>query len=568
MTKVKAKLLIPIIAMLLIAVLLPIGSALAQTYSFSVDREQIDVYWESDGTLSLQYEIVFSNANFADPIDFVDIGFPNNNYRLNNVRASVDGQPINNIEDSPYVTYGVALGLGANAIQPGRTGTVNLSVSGIDSVLFVDNEDENYASAVFSPSYFGSEFVSGTSDISIVYHLPPGVQPEEPKWHGAPAGFPESPVTGFDNQNRITYTWRNSSASASQFYLFGASFPRSYVPEGAVAQPSLAQQTGINFDSDLIIGIIIFSCICLGFIVFIWALVAAERRRKLRYLPPKVAIEGNGIKRGLTAPEAAILLEQPMDKILTMILFSVIKKEAASVTQKDPMQLDIPEKLPMHLHEYETLFLDAFRETHKTKRRKALQKMMVQLVKSVANKMKGFSKRETMAYYRKIIEEAWQQVEQAQTPEVQSEKYDEELEWTMLDKNYERRTQETFSGPVILPQWWQRYDPGMGRASTSIPRAGGKSSSVPSMSTGGGAPSLPSLPGGDFAASMVTGVQNMSAGVLGSLSDFTGGVTKVTNPPPKTTTSSKRGGGGWSGGGSSCACACAGCACACAGGGR
>jgi hypothetical protein len=41
---------------------------------------------------------------------------------------------------------------------------------------------------------------------------------------------------------------------------------------------------------------------------------------------PKVSIEGHGIKRSLTAVEAAILLEQPMDKILTMILFGTIKK--------------------------------------------------------------------------------------------------------------------------------------------------------------------------------------------------------------------------------------------------
>ena len=52
---------------------------------------------------------------------------------------------------------------------------------------------------------------------------------------------------------------------------------------------------------------------------------------------------------------------------------------------------------------------------------------------------------------------------------------------------------------------------------------------------------------------------------FGSLTDFTNGITKTTNPPPPPSKS------GWSGGGgSSCACACAGCACACAcaGGGR
>jgi hypothetical protein len=555
------------IALFAILVLLPMGGAHAQTYSFSVPREQIDAFWEADGSLTLLYNITFDN--FADPLDFVDIGLPNNNYSLGNVSAAIDGRPITDIEDSPYVTYGPALGLGANAIPSGQSGTVTVVVTGIRDVLFVDEEDASYASAVFSPNFFGSEFVGGSTDLILVYHLPPGVDPAEPKWHPAPSGFPSEPQTGFDADGRITYTWRNTSASPSSFYLFGASFPQSYVPVGTVAEPTsfdFSNPVPGGFDSDAIIGFVIFACVCLFFVGITWIAIVADRRQKMRYLPPKIAIEGNGIKRGLTAPEAAILLEEPMDKVVTMMLFSVLRKEAASVTKRDPLELEIADPLPLHLREYETLFLEAFLEKGKVRHRKALQKMMVKLVKSVANKMKGFSKKETVAYYRSIVDEAWQQVESADTPEVKSEKFEEELEWTMLDKDYDRRTREVFTDNVYVPRWWGRYDPTFGRASSSRPiSTAGKGSSVPNLSTGSGKVSLPTLPGGDFASSMVTGVQNMSAGVLGSLSDFTGGVTKVTNPPPKT---SSRSSGGFSGGGSSCACACAGCACACAGGGR
>ena len=546
--------------LLLAVLLLPTSAALAQTYSFTVEREQVDLYWESDGSLSIEYEIVFRNSDFADPIDYVDVGLPNNNYRLSNIQASVDGHPINDIQDSPYVDYGPALGLGSNAIPPGQTGTVRMRVTGITGVLYTDNEDEAYASAVFSPNYFGSEFVSGSTDLTVVYHLPPGVQPAEPRWHPAPSGFPDEPSTGFDDEGRITYTWRDSNASADTFYLFGASFPKTYVPAGVIAEPSFSQRTGIDLEA--LIPFFVFACICLVFIVIIVVAVASERRRKLRYLPPKIAIEGNGIKRGLTAPEAGILLEKPMDKILTMILFSTLRKEAATVTSRDPLEIDVVEPLPLHLREYEVAFLEAFKLPKRT-RRKELQQLMVKMVKSVAAKMKGFSKRETTAYYKKIMEEAWAQVAAAETPEVKSEKFEEELEWTMLDQEYERRTQDVFRGPIFVPHWWHRYDPGFGRS--AVGGGGGKSSGVPNVATGTGSPSLPSLPGSDFAASVAGGVQNLSAGVLGSLSDFTGGVTKVTNPPPKVST---RSGGGWSGGGSSCACACAGCACACAGGGR
>jgi len=282
-----------------------------------------------------------------------------------------------------------------------------------------------------------------------------------------------------------------------------------------------------------------------------------SRRRKLKYLPPKIAIEGHGIKRGLKAVEAAILTEQPLDKVMTMILFGVVKKGAAEVETRDPLKLKITDPLPEGLHEYEKQFLVAFRPEANTKQRRTdLQDMTIKLVKSVSQKMKGFSRKETVAYYRNIMERAWSQIAAADTPEVQSKLFDDAMEWTMLDKDYDERTRRTFTGPVFVPIWWGRYDPGYGRS------VGG---SRP-VSVGGSAPSSRSsgLPGSAFAASVVGGVQNFSQKVIGNVSDFTGRVTNKTNPVPKSSSGSHRSGGG----GCACACACAGCACACAGGGR
>jgi hypothetical protein len=251
-----------------------------------------------------------------------------------------------------------------------------------------------------------------------------------------------------------------------------------------------------------------------------------------------------------------------MDKILTMILFSVIKKDAASVTSREPLKLEIVTPLPEGLRTYEQSFLEAFQESNKRAQRAALQDMMVKLVKSIQKKMKGFSYKETVAYYKKITERAWAQVEAADTPEVKSEKFEENMEWTMLDRDYDDKTRRVFTGPVFVPIWWPRYDP---TYRPSAPRSAPKTTvSVPSE--GGGGVSMPTLPGSAFAASMVTGVQDFSSSVVGNLSDFTSKITNKTNPVPVT----KSSGSGWSGGGGgcACACACAGCACACAGGGR
>lgn len=524
------------------------ANVFAQSYSFSLDKEVAQVYWNEDGSLSLDYQFTFTNRPGAHPIDFVDVGLPNSNYTFNSITADVNGAPVSISQDYQGSGTGIAVDLGSQAIQPGQTGVVHVYIGSITNVIHPDDHDDAYASAVFSPTWFGSQFVVGATDLTVIYHLPPGVQPEEPRWHSAPSGFPSEPQTGFDADERITYTWRNSSASGSQQYVFGASFPKTYVPAGSIVVPSAAPL--IDFE-------LIFILLCVGFFVFTGlgmpiVNIFMEMRRKLQYLPPKIAIEGHGIKRGLTAVEAAILMEQPLDKVMTMILFGTLKKNAAEVVTRDPLAVKSVSPIPEGLHEYELNFLKAFKEDKKA-RQDSLQKTMVKLVKLVSEKMKGFSRRETLDYYKAIMEKAWAQIEAADTPEVKSQKFDEALEWTMLDKNYDDRTRRVFTGPVILPRWWGSYNPTY-RPATSAP-ASAKPMAVP-------VPKGSALPGADFAAQMVTGVQTFSQKVVGNLNTFTEKVTGATNPPPKPSSS------GRSSGGSSCACACAGCACACAGGGR
>ncbi len=552
-----------ILVVLLLCFILP-GTGFAQDYYFSLDRETVHAYWNQDGSLTLDYTFVFSNQPSGHAIEFVDVGLPNGNFSTGDIRADVNGQPLDFISRSEYQGSGtgVAIGLEEHAIPPGGHGTVKVRIPSISGVLHPDSEGDNYASAVFSPTWFGSQYVTGTTDLSVTFHLPAGVQPEEPRWHRSPQGFPSSPVTGKDDQGRITYTWRNGEANAYTQYKFGASFPADYVPAPAISKPSIWEQLGISKDA-------VMSLLCFGgfglFIIGIIVLsVVQSRKRKLEYLPPKIQIEGHGIKRGLTAIEAAVLLEKPVDKVLTMILFSLLQKEAARVTSRDPLQLDIADPLPDGLRKYEKEFIAAFQESSPTDRRERLQNMFIHLIESVGEKMKGFSHRETVNYYQDIIKRAWQQVEGAETPQVKSDKFSDHMGWTMLDKDFEDRTRDVFQrGPVYVPVWWHRYDPTFGR-SQSAPRPGG-TSRLPSSGTGEGV-SLPNLPGGEFAASMVSGIENFSSDVVGNITSFTSRITQQTNPAPKTSSSSYRGGGG--GSSCACACACAGCACACAGGGR
>jgi hypothetical protein len=555
---------------LLLAVLFLTGivvPALAQSnYSFQVPTETVNLYVNSDGTTTLEYSWVFSNDSGAHPIDYVDVGLPNSNYDFNSITASVNGTPISDIETTDN---GITLGLGNLTIPAGSQGTVQMRVGTINGMLYTAQAQNsvNYAGFQFSPNWFSSDYAHGSTNLTFTVFLPSGMTSTDPRYFN-PQNWPgttDPTESGFDSQNRVYFRWQSSNANAYDQYTFGASFPAKLVPSDAVSTPPL-----FNIDWASIL-----PCICVGgffaFFVFIIVIsIISSRKRRLQYLPPKISIEGHGIKRGLTAVEAGILLEEPLDKILTMILFSVVKKNAATVTTKEPLALTLTDPLPEGLYPYETDFLHAFANPNIAEQRSALQDMMVNLVKSVSEKMKGFSRKETVAFYQDIINRAWQEVEAAQTPDVKSQKFDEVMDWTMLDHNYNQRTSTVFGAyPIFLPMWWGRYDPAYRGASFG----GVSSASTPHLSQGhtsGPAVNLPTLPGAAFAASVTGSVQHFSNNVLGNLSSFTSGVTNKTNPVPVAPPSSYHGGGLGGGGGHACACACAcaGCACACAGGGR
>ena len=558
-----------ILALMLTLVMLCalVSSAAAQSsYSFSLDKEVVQVYWNADGTEAVDYVFTFTNDPSGHVIDFVDVGMPNGNFDMSTITADVGGNPVSISSDfQGQGGSGFSVDMGAYAIQPGQSGTVHVFVGRIDKVLYKDSTNPDVdASADFSPTWFGSQYVHGATDLTITFHLPPGVQPNEPRYHNPEGGWPgnAAPQSDHDSDGRIIYTWQSSAANGYSQYTFGASFPKMYVPADAIVVPP-----AFNFGTLLAgLGGNLVTVCCIGFFVLIFVgspILGAvnQRRRKMQYLPPKISIEGHGIKRGLTAVEAAILTEQPLDKVMTMILFGVVKKNAAAVITRDPLALQVTQPQPEGLQGYEKDFLTAFAAPDLAARRKSLQEMTVNLVKSVSEKMKGFSRKETMDYYKSIMERAWQQIEAAGTPDVKSQMYDEALEWTMLDKNYDEHTRRVFTGPIFIPMWWGRYDPAYRPVTSGAP----KMASVTPTTSGG----RTSLPGAAFAASVVGGVQNFSSKVIGDVSAFTSGVTNRTNPIPKTSSSSSwKGGGGGGGHSCACACACAGCACACAGGGR
>jgi hypothetical protein len=538
-------------------------AAAQSNYSFNLTKEVVQVTWNANGTESLDYVMAFSNDAGAATIDYVDMGMPNSHFDLSTVQAFVTADLISDFK-VPVSTSNYEGGGSGFAVQmslpiyAGESGSIHVIVGSITNVLYKDTTNPTtYASAVFSPTWFNAKYVHGPTDLTVIFHLPPGLQPSDARYHTPSTNWPgaAAPAIGQDASGNITYTWQNPSASGSTQYTFGASFPNTLVPAGSVVVPPLIDFSGIidwftRTTSNGAFWAIFCNVVPWAVILFFVVIGSINaRRRKLEYLPPKISIEGHGIKRGLTAVEAAILMEEPLDKVMTMILFGVIKKNAAAVTSRDPLALNIANPLPVELNDYEKAFLAAFASQAVANRRNLLEDMTINLVKSVSEKMKGFSRKETVAYYQSIMERAWGEIKKAGTPDLKGQVYDQTLEWTMLDKNYEQRSHTAFAGLYMVPLWWGRYDPGFHPAAAPAGLPGGSGRAT--------------LPGAALAASVVTGVQGFSGKVLGDVKTFTTGISSRTNPAPISS-----GSGHSSGGGGHCACACAGCACACAGGGR
>jgi len=119
------------------------------------------------------------------------------------------------------------------------------------------------------------------------------------------------------------------------------------------------------------------------------------------------------------------------------------------------------------------------------------------------------------------------------TPEVKSQALDESLEWTMLDNNYDQRTRNVFVGPIFLPIWWGRYDPGFHPVSTG--RCVCRHAVIRRQPFAG------QHPGFGFRGFGGGRRPGLSGKVLGDVKSFTSGVTTA---PTRCRLSRSSGGGG------------------------
>ncbi len=607
-------------ALLLIVLLSSTGAVFAQNLSYMVPELRMQVYVQPDASARIVYDITFANLPSGDVIDIIDIGTPHDGYDLNMMYAELDGHQITDIRPSEVIDTGVEIHLRDQAISPGQEGTLHFEFL-MPDLVFQDTTDGELASLQISPTWFDGPTLVGSTDLWILIHMLPEVQADEVLFQDVP--FTDKVI--FDEHPVAVWRWENGNVSGEN--LVGVSFPQrgmTRVIEQSlfdITQKWLEDNPTIRF---ILVGItlILFAIAFFRFTggtgITIFVLVAVGlaflmiqspssvllalpvmtvlvglseytlSKRKKGYLPAISQVEGGGIKRGLTAPEAAIILEIPLNKVLTLIIFGLLEKRIIREVQRTPLvvevspeykvasldsvkerrkqRLAVAQQFGVVVRSYEHYFLDLIEEQESEPIHKiSFDKSMASLIRSTADRMKGFDLSDTQDYYNKIIAKAMKEAKSiGEIPE--RERYlDRHLQWLLLDDDY----------PDVLTTRRYIYRPIWVRPFTSSDRIGTPSALPgPSGASYGGRTSTT-----DVAASFAGWTQNTMGNMASAITPGflqvkgaggavnLGGVDKVTGDIFKALATSS---GSGSSSGGSCACACAGCACACAcaGGGR
>ena len=550
-----------LIGLLFALIMLCSYPAAAQTYSFAVPELLMQVEVQPAGSVRIVYDITFEN--YGSAIDIVDIGTPHSDYNFGTMQASINGVPLTDIRKSEYIDVGVEIHLGNQAIPSGGRSTLHFEFT-MPDMVYADTTNEENASLQITPTWFDSASVRDTGTIEIRVTLLEGIQPDEVLYQDVE--FTDKVV----ENGRVVAVWQFAGVKATQAYRVGVSFPKrglTHVIE--VTFWDLAGQwlAGILGVGATVVGI------CLPFAVplfFGWIMVrAVKKANKPAYLPPIAQVEGGGIKRGLTAPEAAVILEIPLNKIMALVIFGMLEKGLIRQTSDEPLTVEVVEDFRVldkpqldedklrrkHrrqiaqqkgtiIHTYEDAFLDVIEEHPDDPVKKlAVVKAMQGLVDHAAAKMQGFDLSDTQDYYRRVIERAMQQASALGDIPQREEYLDKYMPWVMLDKEY--RTVMNVGGYHYWPRWARS-------TRTAAAGAGTVAAGSKSASSGRISPKF-----GDVAASFTGWAETTMGGMAAAIMP-----TRLQKPVPASSSS-----GGYR---SSCACACAGCACACAcaGGGR
>lgn len=503
---------------------------------YHVEKQWVKIWINKDGTIDLLYNLTLA-CDSGGVITWITIGQPNKEFTIGSC-TDLYGQRLQarKIVDG---WWGVNCTL-KDPLKPGQKGTVIL-LTRVDKMIWEDETNPGNVCMMFTASWWDVS----VEDLRIAVVLPQSVKKEEircsPDWNNC----------SLEEEKWVVY-WEQSSLSPNKRFPVGVSFPKKYVDKWS-SRSIWDQVVGA-------LGSITLPLAALS-VIAIAAVVIMKSRGRLAYTQPRFSMEALGVQKGLTAVEAATLLDVEPRKVLTMILFGLMKKGAVKVLETDP-RLRLRVVSTTDLHYYENWFIDAIVTSSLigTLSDEKLSLLILKLRREVDEKVKYYCRVDTIEHYRKIVEKAWRQVNAAKTPEVKADAFNENLEWLMVAEGFRRRTKRMFSREEEVPSqssWWLPY--WVVHHSPPSFRAGAEGRPV----------TPPTLQGSQFANAIVTTVESTVNGIVSNIEAFSKSLAPVA-PSTRAETPSPpvvRSGCVCACASCACACACASCACACASGG-
>jgi len=564
--------------------------------------------------------------SWADPINVVDIGFPTADYDLSSVKAKIGGYdiPSHRIQVSEFINIGVEIWLTEHFIDPGESEQLYV-IGNNPNMIFGDYENESLASVEFSPTWFSSNFCPTYEYLEVNFYFPPNfTNGNEVKWHYRE--YDGYSFTEIGSTDYLVYTWNETNVPMQQ-YTYGVSFPKDAVDVsiGWTADPRvvlfiisilltisiIGLIVGFSYLTyryirnykkkyypprkrsnpgdlvciffmiffigaifyfilwgafgDIIFILLFFGVIIAGFGMIGYLIYKIISRFRLPYQKPEIKIESVGVNKNLTVVEAAIIKNTPLNKVLFLIIFGLIRTGHLKVIETDPLKFEVMStKGIQKMKAYQRKFLKAVDPEGPDKgtvKKAKLERLLVDLIKAAYKKMSGYELDATTYYYDNMINQAWEAIKKMPN-EIEFEDIEDEYDWIVLDDLFEKRSERYLSHRyyVHYPYWYPRYywyhyywprhhyytyHPGRSISANILPKQ--------------------HINIHTFSDSIVRGMENVSNTIVKNFTNFAESIVNTVAPPRPRSTGGRGGGRGGAGG---CACACAGCACACAGGGR
>jgi len=510
----------------------------SQPVVYHVEKQWIKLWMNTDGTIDLFYNLTVVCESGL--IDWVEIGQPNAEFSVTSC-TDLYNRSLACTTKQTNDWYGVHIDLGY-FLGPGENATIILR-TGVDKMIWEDETNPGNVGMQFTPSYWPVRI----EDLRLAVVVPAGVQKEEIR---------NSPDYDniFQEDERWVIYWNRTDWQPDKQLNVGVGFPQKYMTKWYSLSLWDKIVRFLTSPTFVVGGVSVFlGAMCIiGFVM----------TRRNPYNSPKLSMEALGVRKGLLAVEAATLLDVEPRKILTMILFGLMKKGAVEVSETEP-KLRLRVLHTNNLQYYENWFIDAIERSSDTGSLSdsKLSLLILRLRKEVDDKLKYYCRADTVEYYRKVVEKAWTQVKTGGTPDVKANLFNENLDWLMMDPRFGTRTKRVFSRVDEIPSgssWWLPYwvayhsPPGF-RATVE------------------GRPAAPTtLPGSQFANAVVTSVESTVNRIVSNIEAFSKSVAPAT--PPSAGGEGKAPPVEHSGcvcacAACACACACASCACACASGG-